>query len=563
MNKKVAIYIRVSTEHQIDKESLPVQRRELINYSKYILNIDNFEVFEDAGYSGKDTNRPALQDMLHRIEMYEFSHLLVWKIDRISRNMLDFFNMFDMLKKYQVTFISKNEQFDTSSAIGEAALKFLLIFAELERNQTVERVTSVMISKAANGDWNGGRIPFGYDYNKEERTFSINQPEADIVRLIYKCYLENKSMTKVADYLKEHKILNRNNNNFSTVTVSIILSSLFYTGTYRYNYRKAGDRAKVKEPNEWITIKDHHPAIITLEEYESVRQLREKNRRFIHTSKQVITRNNIHIFRGLLTCVCGGNMTSTLGRQRVSGYRPSTYRCHNRIFGHKCNNPYVSDPYLGNFVMNFVSNMYKAYNSFGKTTSLETFSKKILKGKTFDDIEKAEGLNELYICFKNDIIDSKKAEFINTTINSADCQDYKNSNQTNILLDEKRKYERALERLKSLYLFSEKSISEADYIKEKNILEQNIKSVMLKLNESTAEINVNDGEFIKLTSCFMIEQKLSEKREIDFVKLATSVDAKIIQNFINNTFQNFCIKNGKIINLTLKNGIKVKFFYKV
>lgn len=129
MNKKVAIYIRVSTEHQIDKESLPVQRRELINYSKYILNIDNFEVFEDAGYSGKNTNRPALQDMLHRIQMYEFSYLLVWKIDRISRNMLDFFNMFDVLKKYQVTFISKDEQFDTSNAIGKAVLKFLLIFA--------------------------------------------------------------------------------------------------------------------------------------------------------------------------------------------------------------------------------------------------------------------------------------------------------------------------------------------------------------------------------------------------------------------------------------------------
>lgn len=247
MNKKVAIYIRVSTEHQIDKESLPVQRRELINYSKYILNIDNFEVFEDAGYSGKNTNRPALQNMLHRIEMYEFSHLLVWKLDRISRNIIDFSKMFEQLKKYQVTFISKNEQFDTSNAIGEAVIKFMMIFAELERNQTAERVTSVMMSKAENGDWNGGRIPFGYDYNKEERTFSINQPEADIVRLIYKCYLENKSMTKVADYLKEHNILNRNSNNFSTVTVSIILNSLFYTGIYRYNYRKAGNRQKNKK----------------------------------------------------------------------------------------------------------------------------------------------------------------------------------------------------------------------------------------------------------------------------------------------------------------------------
>ncbi len=561
MNKKVAIYIRVSTEHQIDKESLPVQRRELINYSKYILNIDNFEVFEDAGYSGKNTNRPALQNMLHRIEMYEFSHLLVWKLDRISRNIIDFSKMFEQLKKYQVTFISKNEQFDTSNAIGEAVIKFMMIFAELERNQTAERVTSVMMSKAENGDWNGGRIPFGYDYNKEERTFSINQPEADIVRLIYKCYLENKSMTKVADYLKEHNILNRNSNNFSTVTVSIILNSLFYTGIYRYNYRKAGNRQKIKNQDEWITISDHHPAIITLEEYESVKQIREKNRRFIRSNKQTIYRTHTHIFSGLLTCICGGNMVAHIGSQRANGYRPSTYCCHNRSFGHKCQNPYVSDPYLGNFVMNFISNMYKAYNSFGKTTSLETFSKKILKGKTFDDIEKAEGLNLLYDCFKYN--DDKKSEFIHGVINSADSQNYEFTNQTNILMNEKRKYERALERLKSLYLFSDNSISESDYIKEKNILEQNIKVIVSKLDENTSDVNLNDNEFIKLASCFLIEEKLSDKREIDFVKLATSTDTKIIQNFINNMFQNFCIKNGKIISLTFKNGIKIKFFYKV
>lgn len=101
-----------------------------------------------------------------------------------------------------------------------------------------------MISKAANGDWKGDRKHFEYDYNKEERTFSINQSAADIVKLIYKCYLKNKSMTKVADYLKEHNILNRNSNNFSTVTISIILNSLFYTGIYRYNYRKAGNQQK-------------------------------------------------------------------------------------------------------------------------------------------------------------------------------------------------------------------------------------------------------------------------------------------------------------------------------
>ena len=88
--------------------------------------------------------------------------MLVWKLDRISRNLLDFAAMYDELKRLGVTFVSKNEQFDTSSAMGEAMLKIILVFAELERKMTAERVTAVMISRAGNGQWNGGRIPFGY-----------------------------------------------------------------------------------------------------------------------------------------------------------------------------------------------------------------------------------------------------------------------------------------------------------------------------------------------------------------------------------------------------------------
>ena len=109
-----------STHHQIDKDSLPLQREELINYSKFILNSNDYVVFEDAGYSGKNTDRPAFQDMINRIRMGEFTHLLVWKIDRISRNLLDFCDMYDELKRCNCIFVSKNEQFDTSSAMGEA-----------------------------------------------------------------------------------------------------------------------------------------------------------------------------------------------------------------------------------------------------------------------------------------------------------------------------------------------------------------------------------------------------------------------------------------------------------
>ena len=177
---RVAIYVRVSTVYQIDKDSLPMMKQDLASYCKYILNTDDYVIFEDAGYSGKNTARPAYQKMMSQIREGLFTHLLVWKIDRISRNLLDFANMYQELKDLGVTFVSKNEQFDTSTAIGEAMLKIILIFAELERNMTSERVTATMINRASNGVWNGGRVPYGYDYDKENQIFSIN-PEENVI----------------------------------------------------------------------------------------------------------------------------------------------------------------------------------------------------------------------------------------------------------------------------------------------------------------------------------------------------------------------------------------------
>ncbi|MDO4302198.1 MAG: recombinase family protein [Clostridia bacterium] len=559
MKKKVAIYIRVSTVHQLDKESLPFQRRELTNYAKYVLNINDFEIFEDAGYSGKNTLRPAFQDMMKRVRNYEFTHILVWKIDRISRNIIDFANMFNELKIYNVTFVSKNEAFDTSSAVGEAILKIILIFAELERNLTSERVTDIMISKAESGDWNGGRIPFGYDYDKDNKIFSINEKEANIVRLIYDYYIESKSMTKVADYLREHSIVNRNNNFFSTTYISMILNNLFYIGIYRYNYRKEGDRSRVKPESEWITTENHHPAIISCEVYEKVKEIKSKNRKLMNSEKKIVNKQNTHIFRGLLTCVCGGNMTASLGKARVNGYKPSKYACHNRIFGHKCENPYVSDPYLGNFVLNFVSNLYKAYSSFGKTTTFETFKKKTLRGRTFECVQKISGLENIYNIFKLRERISDKNKFIKDLVRSKNSS--ASNNQIDIVSKEKEKHKRALDRLQKLYLYSDDGISEHEYVNQKKEIEKSIEELNLKVKDNV-DNSIIDDEFIKLASCFILEQNLEEKREIDFVRLATAIDTKVIQIFIENMFQNFCIKNGKIINLTLKNGITITFYYK-
>lgn len=133
--KIVALYVRVSTGYQVDKDSLPFQKKELKNYCEHVLHLDKkrIEVFEDAGKSGKNTKRPAFERMMEKVKSGQVSHVIVYKIDRISRNLVDFSLMYDDFKYNNVTFISLNEQFDTSSAIGEAILKIILVFAELER----------------------------------------------------------------------------------------------------------------------------------------------------------------------------------------------------------------------------------------------------------------------------------------------------------------------------------------------------------------------------------------------------------------------------------------------
>ena len=135
--------------------------------------------------------------MMKRIKDGEFSHLLVWKIDRVSRNLLDFCAMYEQLKKYNCTFVSKNEQFDTSSAMGEAMLKIILVFAELERKLTGERVTAVMLDRATKGLWNGAPMPLGYDYNRERKFPEINPTEAETVLMIYSRYRDLKSTSLV------------------------------------------------------------------------------------------------------------------------------------------------------------------------------------------------------------------------------------------------------------------------------------------------------------------------------------------------------------------------------
>lgn len=569
--RKAALYIRVSTHWQVDKDSLPLQREDLINYAKYALGIDKYEVFEDAGFSAKNTDRPAFQRMMSRLRAGEFTHLLVWKIDRISRNLLDFATMYAEIKKIGVTFVSKNEQFDTSSAMGEAMLKIILVFAELERNMTSERVIAVMLSRANNGQWNGGRIPYGYDYDKGTRTFSINETEAAVVKLIYDTYEADNSLVRVSRTLNDKGIRPRSGNPWTPTTVSIILKNPFYTGVYRYNYHdelaSGGNSSTIhlKDKSEWIYIENHHPAIVSSERQNAIIAILEENRRTCRRSSKTYTRKHIHIFAGLMYChYCGMQMQSTIDKIRADGYRPSIYACQQKRKFSSCPNKYVSDVTAGPFVLNYISNIMKAQENFGKSTPLATLERKLLRGTMFREVEHIEqtGLSELYEMLR-------RGKLSDTVYSPPIMQDTETNSMVadehDLLASERRKKERALERLKTLYLYNDDAISERDYLVEKKSLTDEIIKIDTRLEEiernSSNHFSISDEEFMAKASVFIMTAELKDKRFVDAEKLLRQIDKHVVKDFLNSVVQKIVVKDGLITSIRFKNGLEQKFLY--
>lgn len=559
--QRAAIYLRVSTSYQADRDSLPMQRKDLVGYCEYALNISDYTVFEDAGYSGKNTDRPAFQKMMMQIRNGMYFHLLVWKIDRISRNLLDFAQMYEELKTLGVTFISRNEQFDTSTAMGEAMLKMVLIFAELERKTTAERVTATMISRANDGTWNGGRVPFGYDYNKETQTFSINGDESYIVLQMYDLYEKTDSLVRTARELNKLGYVSRQHNPFSPVSIWIILRNPWYVGTYRYNYYKIPGRRAVKEESEWVVIENHHSPLVSKERFDHVQKMLDSNARYRNTPGRSSKQKNVNIFSGLIWCsCCGAAFTASPGKLHASGYRPTKYGCPNVRKTKTCNAKYTSDPVIGEFLLNFILNVINAQKGFEKINSPADLESRLLRGDAFRDVAKIDSasvaaLYEMLSSFSPaDSVLLKKP----TVKKDLDPELRK-------LRADKRKTERALARLDHIYLYSNKQMSDKEYLVKKNDLMTDLKeldkSIGLLTSESWAQ-SLSDDDFLEQASSFIISQRLQEREYIYFQGLAESTDPAVLRAFFVSIIDSVRMRNGLVETLTFKNGISHTFTYK-
>lgn len=200
--KTAAIYIRVSTEAQYEEGySIDAQKEQL---SAYCISkgIKKYEFYIDGGWSGSNIDRPEMQRLIKDIKDEKISHVIVYKLDRLSRSQKDTLYLIeDVFNPYGVDFVSLNESMDTSTPMGRLMLGILSAFAQLERENIRMRTRMGMKERVKSGLWmGGGRIPFGYDYDKENGILVPNK-DAEKVKEIYKLYIEGKAPQEIANLL--------------------------------------------------------------------------------------------------------------------------------------------------------------------------------------------------------------------------------------------------------------------------------------------------------------------------------------------------------------------------
>lgn len=197
MNNRIdAIYTRQSVDK---KDSISIESQ--IEFCKYELKGGNCKEYTDKGYSGKNTDRPKFQELVRDIKRGLIAKVVVYKLDRISRSILDFANMMELFQQYNVEFVSSTEKFDTSTPMGRAMLNICIVFAQLERETIQKRVTDAYYSRSQRGFRMGGKAPYGFHTEPikmdgiNTKKLVVNPDEAANIRLMLRCMLSPQPPT--------------------------------------------------------------------------------------------------------------------------------------------------------------------------------------------------------------------------------------------------------------------------------------------------------------------------------------------------------------------------------
>lgn len=334
---KVAIYIRVSTEEQAQGGySLKVQEeflRKYVETNGWELYCPHGHVYRDE-CSGSSLMRPALTLLRQDAKLKKFEMVLVYKIDRCSRNLKDLLNFVEELASYGVTFKSATEWNDPTTSAGRMMLQQFGMSAEFERGRIIERVVPGMKESLAEGNWQGGKPPYGYKYDKGNKILVVQPEEAKLVRLIYKMYLENRSISYIAGFLFEQGHRTRCGGKFYPTLVCDILKSKIYLGKLEWGRRTVDQQERLRTgrnkvirnaPENVLLVPGKHERLIAQEDYDLVQQKLAANRK----GRLCRNRNAGYPLTGILYCAkCGHRYRgANILYSRHNKNRMRYYRC--------------------------------------------------------------------------------------------------------------------------------------------------------------------------------------------------------------------------------------------
>jgi len=406
---KVAIYSRKSRITNTG-DSIENQINLCKDYCKDKI-VDEIFIYEDEGFSGKNTKRPEFKRMLEDARRHKFNFIICYRLDRISRNLYDFTNIINELDTLNIQFVSIKEQFDTSSPMGKAMMYIASIFAQLERETTAQRVSDNMLLLAKSGQWLGGQTPLGYkskcktsyDNNKiNKKTYVLSPIESEIttIRLIYDLYEKKRSLNKVKDLLNENLIPAKSSINWTAKRVQIILRSpvyvksspkvLDYLSANNINvfgnpnghgiliYNKTKNITQKRDRSEWVASISDHNGIIDSPKWLQVQSLLDTNAR----TPPAKGTSNRALLVGILKCAnCNGNMYIKHGHILAnSNVRILYYVCENKSKskGKLCNNGNVRVDEIENALIEDINKILidtsKLIESLFNTIKLKDYS---------------------------------------------------------------------------------------------------------------------------------------------------------------------------------------------
>jgi site-specific DNA recombinase len=385
---RCAIYTRKSTEDGLEQEfnSLDAQRdagEAYIASQKSEGWVCLPDRYDDGGFTGGNMERPALKRLLGDIEDGKVDCIVVYKVDRLSRSLIDFSKIMDVLERQSVSFVSVTQQFNTSSSMGRLMLNVLLSFAQFEREMISERTRDKIAATRRKGKWSGGMPMLGYDVDARGGRLHVNDGEAARVREIFELYLNRLSLIEVVKELdvrgwttkrwttrKGHE---RGGKPFNKNSLFKLLTNRIYLGK--------------------ITYKDdvydgEHPAIVEEDIFERAQRLLKRNGR----SGAPYVRNRFGaVLKGLVRCVpCDCGMVPTHATKTTSSGGNKRYRyyvCQNAQSRgwHNCPSPSVPAPELERFVVEQVKAIGKDTNLLAETLEESRRQREEAIGKLEDE----------------------------------------------------------------------------------------------------------------------------------------------------------------------------------